>query len=126
MDYLKESAKTASGDFDKIKARLSDESTVNLLHAALGLATEAAEIADALKKHIYYGKPLDKVNLAEEIGDQMWYCAIVARELGLTFEQIQETNIQKLKARYGEKFTEEAAVNRNLDKEREILETSNK
>jgi len=46
------------------------------------------------------------------------------RELGcdISFEQIQERNIAKLKERYGEKFSKDAALVRDLDAERKILE----
>ena len=101
--------------------RLMDDGTKRLLHAGIGLSTEAGEFLDALKKHIFYGKELDKVNLAEEMGDMFWYMAIVADELGFEFEEVMEKNISKLKARYGEKFTEEKAENRDLNTERDIL-----
>jgi NTP pyrophosphatase (non-canonical NTP hydrolase) len=71
---------------------------------------------------LFYGKPLDEVNLKEEMGDLFWYLAIMADTLGVSFEEIQERNIEKLKARYGEKFTDEKAINRNLETERSILE----
>jgi NTP pyrophosphatase (non-canonical NTP hydrolase) len=93
-----------------------------LLHAGIGLTTEAGEFIDALKKHIFYGKELDRVNLSEEIGDIFWYLAIAADELGINFESVMNRNIEKLKARYGEKFTEESAEDRDLDQERDILE----
>jgi len=94
----------------------------DLVHASMGLVTEAGEFQDMLKKHIYYGRELDTVNLKEEIGDLLWYCAIALNALDADFESVMQTNIDKLKARYPEKFTEEAATNRNLLKEREILE----
>lgn len=98
--------------------------TPNILHGALGLGTEAAEIQDAVKKSVFYGKPFDLVNLKEELGDCLWYIAILARECDCTIEEIMETNIAKLRARYPEKFTEENALNRDLDVERSILEGS--
>ncbi len=49
-----------------------------LTHHALGYATEAGEILDVFKKHHIYGKPLDRVNLVEEIGDACWYLAGLA------------------------------------------------
>ena len=88
----------------------------------MGLVTEAGEFQDMLKKHVFYGKPLDEVNLKEEIGDLLWYCAIALEALDTDFEAVMETNINKLKARYPEKFTEDKAENRDLVKEREILE----
>lgn len=96
-----------------------------LLHAGIGLATEAGEFLDQLKKHVFYGKPLDKVNLKEELGDMMWYMAIALDELDSDFTTEQQRVINKLKARYPEKFSLESAENRDLDKEREVLESGN-
>lgn len=121
-NYIEKAIKTESKDFDKISNRLQDKSMIRLLHAGMGLATESAEFLDALKKAIYYGKELDKVNLAEEMGDILWYCATALDELGVSFEEVMEKNIAKLEARYPEKFTEEKAENRDLKTERDILE----
>jgi hypothetical protein len=48
------------------------------LHGCIGLVGEIGEIADALKRHLYYGTDLDIRNLEEEIGDVMWYAALLA------------------------------------------------
>ncbi len=97
----------------------------NLLHGAIGISTEAGEILDAFKKNIYYKKELDVVNLKEEIGDVMWYVAILCRELNLDMGDILQTNIDKLKARYPDKFTNHQALFRDLKTERTILEKTN-
>lgn len=121
--YIKDSERTETMDFGSIRRRLEKTDTIRIIHMAMGLVTEAAEIMDALKKHLFYGKDLDLVNLAEEMGDQFWYLAGMARVLGYTdFDQIMQTNIDKLRARFPEKFTEESALVRDLDKERGILE----
>lgn len=99
-----------------------DEVNARLLHAGLGMLTEAAEFLEALHKAALEGEPVDKVNLGEELGDQFWYQAIAADELGTTFEKEQRTNIEKLQLRYPEKFTQEKANNRDLDAERALLE----
>ena len=121
-EYVRSALKTESTDFDAIGARLGQVENQRLLHAGIGLATEAGEFLDALKKHIFYGKDLDRVNLSEEMGDIFWYCAIISDQLGVDFETVMKTNIAKLKARYGEKFTEQGATERDLNVEREILE----
>ena len=95
---------------------------INLLHSALGQVTESAEFLESVIETLLEGKPLDKVNLAEEIGDSQWYHAIAADALGTTFDIIQDLNIKKLQKRYPEKFCEEKAVNRDLDTERRTLE----
>ena len=55
-------------------------------------------------------------------------CAVsgLAIVCGTTIEKLRETNIEKLKARYGDKFTEAAALNRDLETERKILENGAK
>jgi NTP pyrophosphatase (non-canonical NTP hydrolase) len=88
----------------------------------MGTVTESGELIDACKKSMFYGKTLDKVNMLEEAGDVLWYIAILCDELNSSFEEYFEVNIAKLKARYGDKFTEHNAENRNLTTEREILE----
>lgn len=54
---------------------------MNLLHACIGMSTEINELLDALKKYFYYGKPVDMVNINEELGDFYWYLAIIIREV---------------------------------------------
>lgn len=122
-EYVTNALKTESMDMAAIAERLSDPMKVRLLHAALGLETEVGEIQDALKKHIFYGKKLDIVNLAEEMGDVFWYLAVLSDVLEAPFEQVMEKNIAKLRARYGDKFTSEKALNRDLETERKILES---
>jgi NTP pyrophosphatase (non-canonical NTP hydrolase) len=61
-------------------------------------------------------------NVKEEIGDLMWYIGVFCKKNNLNLEEIMETNIKKLAARYPDKFTQKAAINRNLDAERAILE----
>lgn len=92
------------------------------LHMTLGMVTEASEIADVFKKHIAYKKEIDYVNVKEEIGDQMWYIANMCNINGWDLREILDTNIKKLESRYPEKFSEDKAINRNLEKERKILE----
>lgn len=122
QDYIQEAIKTESYDMAGISERLSSKRNIRLLHGAIGMVTEAGELADALKKHIFYGKPLDVVNVREEIQDGLWYIAVICDELGVSFEEMMDRNIAKLRARYGEKFSSEKALNRDLSTEREILE----
>ena len=94
---------------------------IDVVHAILGKATEAGELLEALKLGMD-GQALDRTNLMEELGDGQWYDAILAKALGFTFEEVQQINIDKLRARFPDKFTEFDAQNRDLVKEREALE----
>ena len=93
----------------------------NIVHAIYGLCTEAGEISEALIKAAETGS-FDEVNLKEEAGDLLWYLAMLFRELDTDFDTVATTNINKLKARFPEKFTQDKAYNRDLGTEREILE----
>lgn len=94
----------------------------DLTHAAMGLSTEANEFLDVLKKHLFYGKELDIVNLKEELGDILWYMAIAMKALDTSFEDEMHRVIQKLKKRYTNKYSDDNAINRDLEGERKVLE----
>jgi len=102
--------------------RFVEPDLLRLVHGAMGLCTEAGEFQDQLKRSLYYGKPLDTVNLAEEVGDILWYVALIANTLGVKLEDIAAANIQKLKTRYPHAFNDTQAINRNINAERKVLE----
>jgi len=120
-DYISFVVKTESRETAEIYNRFS-ASKLRILHATMGVATEAGELLDAVKKHYFYGKPLDEVNLIEEMGDIFWYLGVLADVLGTTFEEVQRLNILKLQKRYGDKFNKNGALHRDLDAERKVLE----
>lgn len=93
-----------------------------IFHALIGIATESAEVIEALAKHLNKDQPLDLVNLREEMGDLCWYIAIfydALREMGFegSWEGDLEKNIAKLRSRFPEKFTSELAINRKVENE---------
>lgn len=95
---------------------------LRLLHAAIGIFGESGEMLEALLAQMQ-GDELDLVNFAEELGDVDWYKAIAHDETGISEEAIRAAVIAKLKARYGDKFSSDAAHNRDLDAERAVLES---
>lgn len=112
-EYQEKSPRTLA----KLETPLQDD-----LHMTLGMVTEAGEVADAYKKHMAYGKELDLTNVKEELGDLMWYISGLCHLHGWDLREIMQTNIDKLRARYPEKFDADLAQNRDLTKERDILE----
>lgn len=111
-----------SNNIEEITERLNNPEIVRLLHGSVGLVTEAGELLDTLKKHIYYGKEVDIVNIIEELGDISYYYALLCDVLNVSRKQIEEKNIKKLKARYPNGFSKKKAIKRNLNNERKILE----
>lgn len=102
--------------------RLMDPLNAKLIHYSLGLAGEAGEIVDAVKKTLRDGKPLDRVNLIEEAGDILWYLTNLLTALDSTLEDAAAANIAKLDKRYPQGFTEAGGINRDTQAERRILE----
>jgi NTP pyrophosphatase (non-canonical NTP hydrolase) len=100
----------------------NDKNAVNIIHGIIGKATEAGELLEALYKTAIEGQKFDIVNMQEEIGDGLWYDALMLRAVGSNFEKVQAANIAKLKQRFPDKFNEENAENRNLQQERKSLE----
>jgi NTP pyrophosphatase (non-canonical NTP hydrolase) len=114
-EYQQSASRTCLPDYKELSAHMFPLKQ-HIVHAHLGLSSETGEIGDCLKKHFIYGQPLDYLNLIEECGDILWYVSIMVSACGSTMEQVMEMNIEKLKIRYPEKFTEELAAKR-LDKQ---------
>lgn len=99
-----------------------DNRKIELFHSILGTATESSELVEAFLKFMN-GNELDGINVIEEYSDVLWYISIAHKELQVSIESTMEKNINKLRARYPNKFTEEKAINRDLVTERKILES---
>lgn len=121
-EYLIAARATDIDDYSKVLIRLHLPRTLMVLHALMGITTECGELMDQLKKHLIYGKELDGINIMEEDGDLRWYLSLLEFACGYSADTAQEKNIEKLRARYPNKFNEVSALMRDLTKERGILE----
>ena len=86
----------------------------HLLHMAVGVAGEAGELLDAVKKAVIYGKRLDRENVIEELGDLEFYMEGIRQVTGITRENTIDHNIDKLSnGRYKSgSYSDEQAINR--------------
>lgn len=82
--------------FDKVD---HSDPKLKLATHTLGLAGEAGEVVEHIKKHVGHGKELDVNRVAEELGDVLWYVAEIASLLGLHLNVIAIQNINKLMGR---------------------------
>lgn len=73
-------------------------SKTELSYLALGLGGESGEVLEKTKKLIRDGK-FDKMEVAKELGDVLWYLARYASAIGVTLNDIAETNVNKLASR---------------------------
>lgn len=83
----------------------------------MGLAGETGEVIDYLKKVGFQGHTFDIEKLKSEMGDMMWYFAMLCDFFNIKFEDILQANVQKLLKRYPDGFDAEKSKNR---KEEEI------
>ena len=74
-----------------------------IIYPTLGLTGEAGEVADKVKKVIRDGgeefSDEKRREIMKEIGDVLWYCATLARDLGYDLEEVAQTNVDKLRSR---------------------------
>ena len=75
-----------------------------LEYLALGLTSEAGEVAGKVKKLIRDGEDVEgfemkKIAIASEVGDVLWYCAMMAKEVGVPLNTIMQMNLEKLRSR---------------------------
>lgn len=83
-----------------------------LVNAVMGLCGESGEAIDIVKKHLHQGHELDKEKLLKELGDIAWYLAEAAYALDTPLDQVLQSNIDKLRARYPEGFSADRSVHR--------------
>ncbi len=77
---------------------------------------------DFLKKKLFYNKSIDTTSFSDLTKSLFESMCVFCNVNDIDVKSILDTNIEKLKARYGEKFSSDKAINRNLEKERMILE----
>ena len=86
------------GDLDRQGANIE-----RLLTAGVGINAEGGEFLEIIKKMVFQGKPWNEDNrehLIIALGDVMWYVAQATMALDISFDEVIETNVNKLKKRY--------------------------
>jgi NTP pyrophosphatase (non-canonical NTP hydrolase) len=92
----------------------SDTTEQRFINFGFGLMGETGEVVDCLKKILFHGHDLEdnREKLKHELGDCLWYIATIATTAGISLDEVAKANIEKLKARYPEGFSEERSINR--------------
>lgn len=66
-------------------------------YLALGLTSEAGEVAGKIKKHLRGDNNPDVVNdIRDELGDVLWYLAVLANYLDISLDEVADRNLKKL------------------------------
>lgn len=101
--FQEEAMRTFNKDLPKNEA---------LAMVSMGLAGEAGEVVDELKKVLFHKKEFNKEKVKEELSDVLWYCAALAELLETNLETIFDINTAKLRKRYPQGFDPEKSNNR--------------
>lgn len=83
-----------------------------LVNGVMGLAGEAGECVDLVKKVLFQEHELDEHRLAKELGDVAWYLAVTAYAIDYPLDEVFVGNVEKLKERYPDGFDPERSRNR--------------
>jgi NTP pyrophosphatase (non-canonical NTP hydrolase) len=86
------------------------------MHAALGVCGEAGELADAIKKEVVYNREPNRQNIVEELGDLKFYIRKIQNLYGITDQEVDDHNADKLSVRYVGLEYSDAAANARADK----------
>jgi NTP pyrophosphatase (non-canonical NTP hydrolase) len=96
---------------DKPEKEISDHSQMIVFYA-LGLAGEAGEVADLVKKAIFHNHGLDVTKLKKELGDVLWYITALCLKTGLGLDEVMQANADKVRLRYPDGFNSEDSKKR--------------
>lgn len=93
-DYQKQAITTNLAKEDQLK---------ELMQQVLGLGDEAGEVLAIFKKWIRDTDAdlakLDRKNITKELGDILWYIAVVAHDLDISLDDVAQVNLEKLRSR---------------------------
>jgi NTP pyrophosphatase (non-canonical NTP hydrolase) len=107
-------AKLAKEGNDILKEMTPEQA--HLMHMAIGVAGEAGELLDAIKKHVIYQKPLDVDNVIEEVGDIYFYLEGIHATVNFSRRMALEKNQEKLGLRYSTGTYSNEQAKERLDK----------
>lgn len=88
------------------------DSDVHKMHMCMGLAGEAGEVVDYIKKCVVNGHDMDREKILDECGDVMFYIAGLLAEEGYTISDALKYNTDKLNRRYPDGYSDKASQER--------------
>lgn len=97
------------------------ETSLDEFQIVLEITRKSIKLLDFLKKKLYYNKTIKEDLFIQYSNEIISLFVAYANKKNINLEKGFDINIDKLRARYGEKFSSERAINRDLETEREIL-----
>lgn len=89
---------------------------------AIGLPGEVGEVVELVKHNIFHNEPIDKMALAKEIGDVLWYLAALSKSYDIPLDAAATLNLAKLAHRHGGSFSFNKSADRH-EREEQFTDT---
>ena len=104
-------------EYQKLALQTADTSDrwTLFVNGVLRISEEAGEVTDMYKEMKFQGHNYVTGDFIREVGDVLWYAAVILYALGFTMEDAMKMNIEKLQERYPEGFSIERSINRNVE-----------
>lgn len=110
-EYQKQAARTLLAEPDNKYG----PTEIMLVWNALGLAGEAGEVADIVKKVVFHRHDYNREKLVDELGDVMWYVAAICSTMNIPLSEVLDRNVAKLRQRYEKSYnSEESKLRRDI------------
>jgi len=107
-----------------VDTNIPDENSLLPFEILLKITQNSLKLLDFLKKKLFYNKTINEDLFIQYSQEIMCLFISYSNSYNVNIGTVLDTNIEKLRARYGDKFSSERAINRNLGVEREILENT--
>jgi NTP pyrophosphatase (non-canonical NTP hydrolase) len=113
-EYQEGTGKTAKNDYSDLTDLENDdlEQKLQQLNWTMGLAGEAGELTDLIKKETFHGHDVPRDEKIDEAGDILWYLTQFLIVNDITLREVMEYNLEKLGQRYSDGFSKEESKNR--------------
>jgi NTP pyrophosphatase (non-canonical NTP hydrolase) len=95
-----------------LRTARDNDALMSLAVLGLGIAGEAGEVADYIKKVVGHGHEMDPQRLKNELGDVLWYVTVLAEAVGANLSEVAMMNVAKLRERYPDGFSSDRSQNR--------------
>ena len=92
----------------KETAKKFDDKEKEIINWGLGIAGEAGDLVGCIKKTVFHNNDQED-GIKENLGDTLWYMAMICNYFRWDLEEVLQENIKKLKLRYPQGFTEKDA-----------------
>lgn len=111
---------------DALDCTNEESISVRIQHAILGIVGEAGELADVVKKRVYYNTiTLEEYQkmLKDEAGDLFFYLTDLTTLLGIDFSELADRNAIKLRHRYPDgTFSKDKVINKDKEAEQRAVD----